>query len=80
MSTCRSCGAAIVWAKTSTGKTIPLDAAPSPRGNMILDEQGVALVVPTLSGFGPWMISHFATCPNAAQHRKPKAPAAKAGA
>lgn len=41
---CRSCGAPIVWARTSRGRRIPLDAAPDPeRGNVVLDG-GRALV------------------------------------
>ena len=64
VSTCRSCGAAIVWAKTTTGKSMPLDAEPVPDGNIVLHE-GVAYV----TGTGDRK-SHFATCPNAARHRR----------
>jgi DNA modification methylase len=31
---CRSCGAEIRWARTFTGKLMPLDAAPNPAGNV----------------------------------------------
>lgn len=70
--TCRSCGAAIIWAVTPAGKRMPLDAQPAKR--IVLDDYGVktfgdeapcAQVVDTYT-------SHFATCPNAAQHRKAK--------
>lgn len=62
---CRSCGAKIVWALTATGKKIPLDAKPEKR--VVLESRTpfgeVAVVHDTF-------VSHFATCPNAAEHRK----------
>lgn len=33
---CRSCGAAITWAQTSGGRSMPVDTAPAPDGNLIL--------------------------------------------
>lgn len=67
MAACRSCGAPIVWAKTAAGKAMPLDAASvlvmvprAPTGTA--DE----VVVDAVRGH----LSHFATCPHAAQHRK----------
>jgi hypothetical protein len=66
---CRSCGAPIIFAQTDGGKTIPVDAAPQKRVVLrpvdLPNEPPVAQVVDTY-------VSHFATCPNAAQHRKPK--------
>lgn len=41
---CRSCGAAVIWIVTEAGKRMPVDASTRE--------------------------SHFATCPNAAEHRK----------
>lgn len=69
MARCRSCQAEIIWAQTSGGKKIPLDAQPVvARGGFRLAEdrrgQTVALNVGTV------YVSHFATCPNAGQHRK----------
>lgn len=59
---CRSCGAPIVWTKTTNGKRMPLDAKPELR--MVLDvTTGVANVVDAYT-------SHFATCPDAADHRR----------
>lgn len=67
--TCDSCGAAIVWAETTEKKRMPLDAAPERR----------MLVVHTPGGPHAQVVvvyrSHFATCPNADQHRKPRAAA-----
>ncbi len=47
-STCRSCGATILWCETLRGRKMPLDVEP-------LDD-----------GYE----SHWATCPNASEHRK----------
>lgn len=65
MSTCRSCGAEIVWAVTPAGKMMPLDAKPV---------AGLYAIWPTLDG--PYCapdvgyMNHWATCPSADQHRK----------
>ena len=70
MSKCRSCGADIVWAKTTKGKAIPLDPAPVEGGNIYLSADDVALV--TTPGERPLHVSHFTTCPQAAEHRRPR--------
>lgn len=72
---CRSCQAYIIWAVSVTsGKRMPLDAEPSPRGNVEIvggDEKTPTVrIVPARAGL---YVSHFATCPAAAQHRKGKA-------
>lgn len=61
--TCRSCGAAIVWATSTNGRPTPLDAKTERR--IVIGSDDVARVVDTY-------VSHFTTCPNAAQHRKSK--------
>jgi len=66
---CRTCQAAIIWAVTVSGKRMPLDAKPEVR--FILNED-----TGTTSARKTYM-SHFATCPNAAQHRKPREAATK---
>lgn len=58
--TCRSCGAAIVWFKTSSGKKMPVDEATTQPTDA---EHQLDL---------KRHVSHFATCPNANQHRKAK--------
>lgn len=73
MATCRSRGAAIIWAKTESGKSIPLDATPTERGNMVLIDGTVRVVkgpheYPEEDRF----TSHFATCPQHQQWRKKK--------
>ena len=57
MSKCRSCNAEIVWFSTKGGKLIPVDAE-TYHGETKYDS--------TVHR------SHFATCPNADQHRKVK--------
>lgn len=57
MSECRSCHAEIKWMKTEAGKNIPVDIDS-------VDDRGATIFDPDT------MISHFATCPDADQHRK----------
>lgn len=71
---CRSCGAAIMWVKTQSGKSMPLDAAPVDATKV----DGTCFVEDGVAYFGAidrppgdlHYVSHFATCPNAKQHRK----------
>lgn len=73
--TCKSCGAPVRWAKTIKGRPIPLDPIPAPNGNVIISEEGTALVYAGPAGIAaryqdePRYLSHFATCPNADEHR-----------
>lgn len=55
---CKSCRAMIVWLKTSTGANMPVDAD-SVAPEDVEYEHGRH-------------VSHFGTCPNAGQHRKPR--------
>lgn len=68
---CQSCGAPIFFAATGTGKRIPLDAEPTEDGNIVILD-GEACVIPkgTYLAGKPQYRSHFATCPNAARHRR----------
>lgn len=54
---CRSCQAPMVWLKTAAGKNCPVDIE-SWSGEIQFDSK--------------IHISHFATCPHAAQHRSPR--------
>lgn len=79
-SQCRSCGAAIMWAVTPSGRTMPLDAEPTANGNIVIEEDGRAatlnkVTLAEMIAAGdptPRRTSHFATCKNSAQHRKAK--------
>lgn len=73
MSSCSKCYAAIRWAKTPKGKSIPIDAMPSEDGkaNVVLsrDLLGDQLATVVKPGEGTH-VSHFATCPYAKEFRK----------
>lgn len=85
MSTCKSCGAAIVWATSAKSRQrMPLDAEPAADGNIYinLDDQYEVLskadveaihARDDLSGRHTRLYkSHFSTCVFAAAHRKGK--------
>lgn len=71
-SKCRSCDASIVWMKTSTGKNIPVDTD-------TVDERDLEYVYDERNRFNDYRTpvfvpknhtAHFATCPDAAKHRR----------
>lgn len=57
---CRSCKAAIYWVRTEAQKLMPVDCD---------EKHGGYAPTREADGVG---VSHFATCPNAAQHRRAK--------
>jgi hypothetical protein len=70
-SRCRSCGAPIIWARTTTGKLMPLDAQPNPAGNVTVDDDTSTVHATGQLGLDDderWM-PHFVTCPSADQWR-----------
>ena len=77
-SKCRSCGALIYWAKTASGKSIPVNVLPVHRGNVLLTwsnrrRELMATVLAVPGDAQPWRnvyTSHFATCPQADAHRR----------
>lgn len=78
-SRCKSCHASIVWCETEAGKRMPLDAEPSLSGNTIVLGLGPDARTPRVrvlsaielpASSGPRYTSHFATCPQAAEHRR----------
>jgi len=80
---CRSCGAMIVWCKLVSernpqGKPHPLDPVPTFEGSIERKRGKVSdayygRVVPKGERKGRRLYtSHFSTCPNAAQHRRPR--------
>ena len=78
-SECSSCKASILWATSfGTGKPMPVDPEPSPKGALRIarrpDGSIVATPVPAKARTGTLHISHFATCPNAKSHRKTRSP------
>lgn len=74
---CKSCSGAIEWAILPTGKLMPLDAQPVADGNIAArrDDRGDLVARVLKVGEQPADgerrgTSHFATCPNAAAHRR----------
>lgn len=74
---CHSCGADIRWATMNSGKANPLDADPTPDGNVAahLDDHGVLRARVLKADEEPDAherrgVSHFTTCPSAALHRR----------
>lgn len=69
MARCSSCGAEIIFAKTAAGKPAPFNAATVKVTVLTRDLLDEELVV---AGEAEGHVSHFATCPSAAAHRKPR--------
>jgi hypothetical protein len=68
MNGCTKCPARVTWALTANGKRMPLDAEPVPGGNLEIKD-GVIRYVKPEPGVRRY-VSHFVTCPAAAQFRK----------
>lgn len=72
---CKSCFAPIIWAKSeTTGRRMPIDYDPNDGGNVFYSAVTGLVTVgrqeqPTPQGTTRHF-SHFATCPNADQHRR----------
>jgi hypothetical protein len=72
---CSSCGAAILWLITENGKRMCVDAEPSTLGTIINNSDGTCRTVKKdEQGMfdGTRHVTHWATCPNAKQHRVAK--------
>jgi hypothetical protein len=76
VSNCRSCRAPVTWVLTVNGRKMPLDPKPTDDGNVAVrrDERGDMRGHVLREGEEPKagerrFTSHFATCPNAGQHR-----------
>ncbi len=74
---CGSCPALIFWAQTENGKSMPVDAEPTPDGNVILfatPAGGIRAHVLKKDEQPPpgakRRQAHWASCPNANQHRR----------
>ena len=78
-STCRGCGAPIVFLKSAMGRYIPCDAQlvryrenPNGKDMVVVDGKGVVRCDLDFEGLPTGMarISHFATCPQAGKFKK----------
>jgi hypothetical protein len=71
MTACKSCKAQIVWAiSQATGRAMPVDAAPSARGTLVLEyknggQESRAATDDDRRLRRRLYTSHFATCPDA---------------
>ena len=74
---CRTCKAPMFWAKVaSTGKNIPIDAAPRDDGNVVLIDHRTCTVLgpdEAAASQGQKYVSHFMTCPDAKAWRRARA-------
>jgi hypothetical protein len=77
VSRCASCKAEILWA-WSGKKRIPIDPELVPDGNVELTPEGDELIAKVWGTAHVWpegearYRSHFATCPHADRHRRPR--------
>lgn len=87
LTSCRSCKAPIIWVKTPTGSWMPLDCDPVDPDELhaagvyweILDEDANPYEVRRVTAMEVMMSvvpievyeAHFATCPEADEHRRP---------
>ena len=75
---CFSCGAIVIWCHTTSGGRMPVNAEPSPNGNLMMHENGAiealnrAEVVKAKAAGMPLYLSHFATCSAPSKYRKKK--------
>lgn len=78
---CRSCDASIIWATSPAGRTLPLDAEPiSGFGDLRMTSRSILYRLDEGQAVRAFMtspeeserlyISHFQSCPNAAQHSR----------
>lgn len=77
MARCRSCGAEILFIKTSGGKLTPVNADPvrfdfqlGGKDRIVTGNGEVITGVISESGEEKGYVSHFATCPDANQFRR----------
>lgn len=72
---CRKCKAMILWAETTRGKPISLDAAPHPDGNVALTPAGAVFLSPEQTETGRMLGTkryrpHLATCSGGRSSRR----------
>lgn len=76
---CSSCGAAIFWAISVNGNRVPINAEPDEDGNVLVmqsrsnpDNKKCTVLTRACEKMPGrrYFTSHFATCVNAAKHRR----------
>ena len=73
MTRCKSCDAPIRWVKMAKGRLMPIDDLAYEDGNIVVQGgRGFVLSKEDAEMYqGVLFKSHFATCPNAQEHRNP---------
>lgn len=80
MAVCKSCGAEILWIRTRSGRLMPVnrkrcffienrsgnETFVTEGGDVVRGARTAQKTLPAMVGY----TSHFATCPNAAAHRR----------
>lgn len=72
VSRCKSCHEPIRWVRIN-GRPMPVDYFPRADGSVFVMANGNARVLPVAErarSISPLYVSHFATCRNAAAHRR----------
>lgn len=72
---CNGCGAPIAWRTTPKGKAMPVEIAPSERGNVIVSgDVATVLTRGQIAGARahgqPLYVSHFTSCSKADDYRR----------
>lgn len=77
MQKCKSCGAEILFIRMKTGRSMPcnpraLQYRPDPSGSisLVTPDGNIKRGEPDSTSGYLGYISHFATCPNASEHRR----------
>lgn len=70
MAFCKTCGKPFDWYRNAeTGKFMPIDPDPADNGNVRIDVVRNVATVVAPGSHTPLYLSHFTTCPGAAEHR-----------
>lgn len=74
---CRTCTAQIIWAVTRNGKDMPVDAEPTPDGNVrLVERRGMDPLAEVIGnpakrfGLTGLRLTHFVKCPQADRWRR----------
>lgn len=68
---CSSCKRSVFWVvMAKSGKRMPVDIAPAANGTIVIGADGMGYI--DRNAGRAKFVSHFASCPNAAKHRRGK--------
>jgi hypothetical protein len=74
---CKGCGKPVIWATTANLRPMPVDPEPAAEGNVVLMRLGLGVRAEVITNPGRLFgrrtyVSHFVTCPKAAEFRRPR--------